>query len=91
MRDSDPRETPLPPGVECFALAGAGDVLVPVASALGLHRDPQRALAIPPPNRWVAPEVGHLDLLDDAAVYARLLAIMAPADHSRGRGTPAGD
>ena len=83
--------TPLPHGVECHALAATRDVLVPVGSALGLHRDPGRALAFPEPRRWVGRGLGHFDLLDDAAVYARLCEIMKqPAAPPRGRRTPAG-
>jgi pimeloyl-ACP methyl ester carboxylesterase len=78
-RHGDRREpTPLPPGVECHALAGARDVLVPVHSALGIHRDPARSLDFPEPRRWVGRDLDHFDLLDDAAVYARLCEIMTP-------------
>jgi hypothetical protein len=75
-----PQAVPLPDGVRCFAVAGCtaragavfGDGLVLVGGALGRHRDPRRALAFPDAHRWVARGVGHLDLLGDAAVYARL-------------------
>jgi hypothetical protein len=78
------RAVPLPRGVRCYAIAGArasgagalgwllGDGLVPVESALGRHRDPARALAIPDDHRWVARGAAHLDLLSRADVYARL-------------------
>jgi len=82
--------TPLPHGVECHAFAGGRDVLVPVASALGLHRDADRALAFPEPRRWVGRGLDHFDLLDDAEVYARLREIMTPDAPPRGRRTHAG-
>jgi hypothetical protein len=45
---------------------------VPVDSALGLHADPVRTLALPPGGRFVAHGAGHLDLLDRAEVYERV-------------------
>ena len=45
-----------------------GDGLVPVRSALGLHKDPGRCLQIPPGRQWVAYGLGHMDLLGDARV-----------------------
>lgn len=75
----------LPAGVRCYAIAGSlakkagglrgahlGDGLVPVASALGRHVERSRRLRLPRSRQWVAPGVGHLDLLDAPAVYARL-------------------
>jgi pimeloyl-ACP methyl ester carboxylesterase len=81
--------TPLPDDVECHAIAAARDPLVPVESALGLHRDPAKTLAFPEPRRWVAHGCGHFDLLDDPEVYARLRAIMTPDAPRQGRRTPA--
>jgi pimeloyl-ACP methyl ester carboxylesterase len=76
---------PLPAGVPSFAIAGSrakvaprrgdkvpGDGLVPVASALGLHRDPGMTLGFAPTRRFVAYGTGHLDLLSSAEVYRRL-------------------
>ena len=71
--------TPLPPAVECHALAGTRDLLVPVGSALGRHRDRTRTLAFPEEHRWVGDGLGHFDLLDRPEVYERLRGIMAPA------------
>jgi hypothetical protein len=51
-----------------------GDGLVPVASALGDHRDPARALAIPADRRWIGYGMGHLDLLDRAELYEQIRA-----------------
>jgi len=78
---------PLPAGVACFAVAATtaqaargrppGDGMVSVDSALGRHRDPRRGLGFDAAHRWLATGTGHLDLLDSAAVYARLLEWLA--------------
>lgn len=68
--------TPLPERVECHAIAAARDVLVPVASALGRHRDPDRSLAFAESQCWIGDDLGHLDLLDRAEVYARVREIL---------------
>jgi len=49
-----------------------GDGLVPVASALGDHADPARALSIPPTRRWVGRGMSHFDLLGHPEVYERI-------------------
>lgn len=69
----------LPAGVSCYAVAATlspegkpnprGDGLVPVASALGHHRNPALALAFPAANQHVVTETGHLDLVCNAEVY----------------------
>ncbi|MGE4071159.1 MAG: esterase/lipase family protein [Lysobacterales bacterium] len=86
---------PLPPDVRCYAVAATrapaaehrrrwpGDGLVPVASALGEHRDPRRSLAFPEDHRWIAHECGHFDLLSRADVYARMRGWLA-AERSAG-------
>ena len=76
------RPVPLPGKVSCLAVAASGskgpvatprgDGLVPVASALGLHRDPAMTLALPPSGRFIAYGASHLDLLDRPDVYAHL-------------------
>jgi hypothetical protein len=79
------RPVPLPEGVRCFAVAATwgksahdlgsrlvGDGLVPLASALGRHEDPQFALAFPETHQWIAYDVGHFDLLDHPTVYERV-------------------
>ena len=85
-RDPDARRSvPLPEGVACYAVAATtatsvgslkerliGDGLVPVASALGRHSDPARALDFPAGRRWIACETGHLDLLSRRNVYERI-------------------
>ena len=45
-----------------------GDGLVPLRSALGLHKDPARSLHLPPERQWIAWGLGHMDLLGDARV-----------------------
>lgn len=75
----------LPTGVACYAVAGSlgreagavpekafGDGLVPIASALGRHKQASRCLEFAPDNQWVAQGLGHLDLLASEAVFARL-------------------
>lgn len=79
-----------PAGLRCHALAAStaadpvgrggsrpGDGLVPLASALGRHRDPLRALPIPEERRWVGWGLNHLDLLSEPAVQARLQHALA--------------
>jgi hypothetical protein len=79
------RAAPLPAGVDCYAAAAVlasqrsgaagrvvGDGLVPLDSALGRHRDPNRALGIPAANQWVGYGIGHLDLLHGQDVRTRL-------------------
>jgi hypothetical protein len=79
------RPVSLPESVECYALAATtgkfrgdlndrllGDGLVPVASALGRHRDETKSLAIPESHTSVCYGTNHMDLLSDPQVYARL-------------------
>lgn len=81
-QEGDPRgELSLPAGVKCFAIAasvapGRGDGLVPVDSALGRHEE--RPLLFPEPNCFVVNGAAHLDLLDSAEVYEKLLTFLAP-------------
>jgi pimeloyl-ACP methyl ester carboxylesterase len=76
---------PLPRGLRCYAVAASkqqrptasgtkirGDGLVPVNSALGLHRDPAFDLALPATHRWVGYGMGHLDLLSRSDVHEQL-------------------
>jgi hypothetical protein len=75
--------SPLPRDVLCYALAATrgpdplGDGLVPLASALGRHRLPEKTLAFPAAHTWVGRGIGHLDLLASPAVYERLRAWLA--------------
>ncbi len=76
---------PLPEAVRCYAIAASlgqgggdlkdrllGDGLVPLASALGRHADPDRSLRIAEDRQWIGYGMNHLDVLGDAGVYARL-------------------
>jgi pimeloyl-ACP methyl ester carboxylesterase len=74
---------PLPVGVRSCTLAvttgekpGAGrllgDGLVPLASALGRHREPSRCLGFPEDAVWVGRGMNHMDLLDRLEVYEQI-------------------
>ncbi|MFO1314093.1 MAG: alpha/beta hydrolase [Burkholderiales bacterium] len=87
---------PLPRGVRCYAIAASrqprpaarvrGDGLVPVASALGRHRDPARDLALPAHRQWIGFGMGHFDLLARLEVCARIADWLAEApERRRGR------
>ncbi|MFS8086305.1 MAG: esterase/lipase family protein [Acidobacteriota bacterium] len=85
-RASDHRQpVPLPAGVDCYAIAAStgaaagdakdrllGDGLVPLASALGRHVNPDMTLSIPEANQWTGYNMNHLDLLGSAEVYAQI-------------------
>ena len=66
------RPDPLPTVVRAYAVAGAADGLVPVASALGHHDEPDRALQLPETRQWIAEGVDHLGLLASDAVLRRV-------------------
>jgi hypothetical protein len=87
-----PSHLPLPSGVRCAAIAATlgaeggdlkgrllGDGLVPLASALGQHRDPARRLVFAQDRQWVGHGLGHLELLRDRAVYAQLRRYLGDA------------
>jgi hypothetical protein len=76
---------PLPKDVACYAIAASiakktgepakqllGDGLVPLASALGQHKDAHRNLALPKSRQWVGYGMNHMDLLDRKEVYERI-------------------
>ncbi len=76
------RSLPLPRGARCYAIAASkqerpgtsrsrvrGDGLVPVASALGLHRDDSLDLGLPATHRSICYGMGHFDLLGRPEVY----------------------
>jgi pimeloyl-ACP methyl ester carboxylesterase len=76
---------PLPKRIQCYTIAGSigrkrstrrteliGDGLVPIASALGDHRDSRRRLAFPSSHRWTAWGTSHLGLLRSDRVYERI-------------------
>jgi hypothetical protein len=81
---------PLPSSVACYAIAASqskrpstagahprGDGLVPVASALGEHKDRRFELALPPARRSIVYGTGHLDLLSSSAVYEQVCRWLA--------------
>ena len=80
---------PLPDKVRCYAMAAStsqracgfasllGDGLVPVESALGRHKDPQRTLAFAKSRQWVGYGLSHFDLLNAPAVYQQIKQWMA--------------
>ena len=51
-----------------------GDGLVPLASALGEHRDPALRLHLPDDHRMVVTSANHWDLLSRDDVYQQLRA-----------------
>jgi pimeloyl-ACP methyl ester carboxylesterase len=79
---------PLPHGVDCYAVAGVvgegrmGDGLVQIDSALGRHARRGLQLAVPPSHQWVAEGVGHLDLMGNPAVAAKLKRWLRPPRQS---------
>lgn len=79
------RPLPLPNGVQCFNIAATtgkragdlsdrliGDGVVPLASALGRHKDPRLALHLPESQQWIGYGMNHLDLLSRRSVYVRI-------------------
>ena len=85
QQHDDRQPTPLPDGVAAYLVAATtaeragglhgkliGDGLVPVASALGEHRDPALALSVPKSQQHIVTSCGHLDLLCRDEVHAQL-------------------
>ncbi len=83
---------PLPPGVRCYAIAATkrgephargahltGDGLVPVASALGQHKDARFALRFPASRTHIVYGVDHFNLLASTQVCDMLRAWLRPA------------
>jgi pimeloyl-ACP methyl ester carboxylesterase len=90
QRHDDRVPTPLPAGVTAYAVAATtaehagsmrstvlGDGLVPIASALGWHRQSALALHLPATRRLVVTQANHWDLLGRADVYAQLRTWLA--------------
>jgi pimeloyl-ACP methyl ester carboxylesterase len=87
---------PLPEGVACYAIAATtgktagdltdklmGDGIVPLASALGRHANPRRALTFEESRQWVVYGTNHLDLLSAPDVYAQIKRwLAAPAERA---------
>jgi len=78
---------PLPSKVHCYAAAAVraekrsmlgdrliGDGLVPLNSALGIHRDTTRSLSIPEHRKWIGYRMGHRELLSRPEVYGQISA-----------------
>jgi len=87
QRRDDRQPTPLPAGVQAYIVAATsaervgglhstviGDGLVPLASALGEHRNAALAVTVPKSHRHIVTSCGHLDLLSSDDVYAKLKA-----------------
>ena len=86
-----PDAVPLPTTARCHAVAASlgaeggslkeqllGDGLVPVASALGQHREPARRLAFAKERQAVVYKTSHLGLLSSAEVLALLRQWLSP-------------
>lgn len=56
-----------------------GDGLVPVQSALGLHKEPGRCLTFALENQWIAHGVNHMELLSRPEVGRQLVAWLRPS------------
>jgi pimeloyl-ACP methyl ester carboxylesterase len=93
---------PLPKGVRCYAIAASkqaqpaahgtrlrSDGWVPVASALGHHKNPALSLPFPESRRWVGYGMNHLDLLSDPDVYERIKCWVAGDRMGRDMPSPA--
>ena len=87
QRRDDRQPTPLPAGVDTLLVAATqsaqradtfaamrGDGLVPVASALGVHRRAVHTLAVPASRQLVVTSANHWDLLSRAEVADALTA-----------------
>jgi pimeloyl-ACP methyl ester carboxylesterase len=85
QRHDDRQPTPLPKRVDCYVVAATlgeratglhskliADGLVPVASALGEHRNPEMALHLPASHQQVVTSANHWDLLSREDVYTKL-------------------
>ncbi len=83
---------PLPEGVACYTVAATtasrrgfmadrliGDGLVPVASALGEHKETGRALGFSESSRCIQYGMNHLELLSSPAVTRQILLWLRPA------------
>jgi hypothetical protein len=81
---------PLPARIRCHAIAATlgaaeggvkdqllGDGLVPVPSALGVHREPARRLAFAEDDKLVVPKTSHLGLLSSTPAFDALARWLA--------------
>jgi pimeloyl-ACP methyl ester carboxylesterase len=96
-QDAKRRLPPLPSPTTCFAIAASlrsrsgvrhravpDDGLVPVASALGEHDDPERCLPIPSSQQRVFFGRSHFDLLSDPDVYEQIRRWLGKVEQDRG-------
>jgi pimeloyl-ACP methyl ester carboxylesterase len=96
--DSYKYSVPLPKDVNCFLVAGSrtnqtdclsynliGDGIVPVKSALGIHKDPDHQLGVAKENTFIAKQTHHLDLLSSQEVYEKMVSWLLPEE---GKKTP---
>jgi hypothetical protein len=76
---------PLPEAVSSYAIAANvgknpdrlfGDGIVPVASALGHHKNPALALSFDPSRQWIAQGINHWDLLGHPKVHRKIRSWM---------------
>jgi pimeloyl-ACP methyl ester carboxylesterase len=85
ITDQDRECVPLPSDVECYAVAATlgksrsklgekliGDGLVPIDSALGQSKDPERTLSFEEDHQWLGFETGHIEMLGSAELYEQL-------------------
>jgi hypothetical protein len=85
QHDDTRRTIQLPAQVTCFAAAATlgrrrgdvkdrwlGDGLVPIDSALGVHRDPERCIAFAEGHHRTYFETSHWDLLSASGVYSQI-------------------
>jgi hypothetical protein len=63
---------PLERGGNWVDLLPIGDGIVPLASALGRHRNPRLAVKFDESRQWVGYGINHLDLLSRPEVYVKL-------------------
>ena len=49
-----------------------GDGLVPIDSALGQSKDPERTLSFEEDHQWLGFETGHIEMLGSAELYEQL-------------------
>ncbi len=76
---------PLPEGVDCYSIAVttfkepynccadlAGDGLVTLSSALGVHKKDKFNLLFPKQNKWVGSSMNHMDIINNSEVYGTI-------------------
>ncbi len=86
QEQADRDHLPLPEGVACFTVAATlaakrslladrliGDGLVPLNSALGVHRDPSHSLVFAKASQLIVYRTSHMALLESSEVSEQLL------------------